>query len=65
MSDLQKPHDEVSIDDDLRSIAYKMAEKGIRRMEVTMFENQKITIMLSKDAASQFVDDWAEVWRIR
>ncbi|MGD1896601.1 MAG: hypothetical protein ACFB16_06560 [Phormidesmis sp.] len=65
MSELQKPNDEVSIDDDLRSIAYKMANKGIRRIELTMFENQKITIMLSKDAASQFVDDLAEVWRIR
>lgn len=65
MSEIQKPSDETSLDDDLRAIAYKMAEKGIRRMELTMFENQQITIMLAKDAASQFRDDWAEVWRIR
>lgn len=65
MSELRKPDDEVSLDDDLRAIAYKMAAKGIRRMELTMFENQKVTIMLSKDAASQFIDDWAEVWRLK
>ena len=65
MSQLQKPDDTTSIDDDLRAIAYKMADKGIRRVELTMFENQKITIMLAKDAVSQLVDDLAEVWRIR
>ncbi|MGB3790662.1 MAG: hypothetical protein WA949_21825 [Phormidesmis sp.] len=65
MSQLQKPDDTTSIDDDLRAIAYKMADKGIRRIELTMFENQKVTIMLAKDAVSQMVDDFAEVWRIR
>jgi hypothetical protein len=65
MSELQKPSHETSLDDDLRAIAYKMAEKGIRRMQLTMFENQQITIMLAKDAVSQFTDDWAKVWRIK
>ncbi|MBE9064373.1 hypothetical protein [cf. Phormidesmis sp. LEGE 11477] len=65
MSQLRKPDDTTSIDDDLRAIAYKMADKGIRRVELTMFENQKVTIMLAKDAVSQLVDDLAEVWRIR
>lgn len=64
MSELQKPSNETSLDEDLRTLAYKMAHKGIRRMEVTMFENQRVTIMLDKDAASQFVDDWAKVWRL-
>lgn len=63
MSQLQKPSSETSLDDDLRAIAYKMADKGIRRIELTMFENQKVTIMLAKDAVSQMVDDFAEVWR--
>ena len=65
MSKLQKPDHETSLDDDLRAIAYKMAEKGIRRMELTMFENQQVTIMLAKDVASQMRDDLADVWRIR
>lgn len=65
MSQLEKPDEQTSIDDDLRAIAYKMAGKGIRRMELTMFENQKVTIMLAKDAVSQMADDFAEVWRIR
>ena len=65
MSQLQKPDDTTSIDDDLRAIAYKMADKGIRRVELTMFENQKVTIMLAKDAVSQLVDDLADVWRIK
>ena len=64
MSELQKPSHETSIDDDLCAIAYKTAEKGIGRMELTMFENQQITIMLGKDAISHFRDDWAEGWRI-
>lgn len=63
MSQLQKPSSETSLDDDLRAITYKMADKGIRRIELTMFENQNVTIMLAKDAVSQMVDDFAEVWR--
>jgi len=65
MSELQPPEDKTSIDDDLRSLAYKMAAKGIRRVEITMFENQKVTIMLAKDSVSQLVDDLADAWRIR
>ena len=65
MAELQKPDHETSIDDDLRAIAYKMAEKGIRRVELTMFENQQVIVMLAKDAASQLRDDIAEVWRIK
>ena len=65
MKELQKPDFETALDDDLRAIAYKMADKGIRRMEITMFENQQVTIMLAKDAASQFRDDIADVWRLR
>ncbi|MEM9008626.1 MAG: hypothetical protein AAGE59_34595 [Cyanobacteria bacterium P01_F01_bin.86] len=65
MPEIEKPSHTTTLDDDLRAIAYKMAEKGIRRMELTMFENQQVIITLAKDAASQFRDDWAEVWRIK
>ena len=61
MKELQKPDFETALDDDLRAIAYKMADKGIRRMEITMFENQQVTIMLAKDAVSQLRDDIADV----
>ena len=65
MKELQKPDFETALDDDLQAIAYKMADKGIRRMEITMFENQQVTIMLAKDAVSQLRDDIADVWRLR
>ena len=65
MAELQQPNQSTTLDDDLRAIAYKMAEKGIRRMELTMFENQQIIITLGKDAVSQLRDDLAEVWRIK